>query len=433
MESTVVKSEKGTTQKHIPSFKNFEESSKFKLGFQLVGTRYQYANTLRRLIEAEVETVGFRCETSPETISSSDIKIKHNDTSMTNETLAHRISLIPINVQNPIGWTPETAEKYLFVLNVSGNKDTYRDITCADFEIRKKKSTGTNPIDSNSAEKDIDYEIIDNKIFFPGSLQKFLIIILDPGVHKKLIFTAKATLGSGKEHARFRPTCLCGYKYTLDNDPKNIKQYFTQWLSVFKKAGHITDETSEEYKQYQREFNTMERNRVYLKNDKDEPFSFDFEIESIGILSVIYIVKRALEIGMEMVKKYIQINPISGGDAGSILPALDGLGLSIVPVQDKKMEGYDFIFENQDYTLGNLLQTWLVDNLVSLDYNKKPTESNPVIRFAGFHVPHPLENKMVLTIGCSDEFTARRAVVMACRGVHGMLLDMGLKWVSITK
>jgi DNA-directed RNA polymerase subunit L len=117
---------------------------------------------------------------------------------------------------------------------------------------------------------------------------------------------------------------------------------------------------------------------------------------------------------------------------GAILPALP-VDLRIVPTQGLKMEGYDFIFENHDHTLGNLLQTWLVDNLISLDQKKKPTEDNPIIYFAGYNVPHPLENKMVLTIGCSSEFTARRAVVKACRGIHALFQHMALQWALVAK
>jgi len=65
-----------------------------------------YANTLRRTMITDVETVAFRADIS-ETGTTGDVVITSNSTPMSNEMLAHRISLIPIHVIRPLEWDPE--------------------------------------------------------------------------------------------------------------------------------------------------------------------------------------------------------------------------------------------------------------------------------------------------------------------------------------
>ena len=50
---------------------------------------------------------------------------------------------------------------------------------------------------------------------------------------------------------------------------------------------------------------------------------------------------------------------------------------------------YKFIFLDADDTIGNLLQKQLL--------------KDPVVTFAGYHVPHPLESKMLIRLITSDK------------------------------
>ena len=79
------------------------------------------------------------------------------------------------------------------------------------------------------------------------------------------------------------------------------------------------------------------------------------------------------------------------------------------------MMGYDCLIEGQDHTFGNMIQTWLVDHHVDGD-------DNPRITFAGYKIPHPLKDEMLLRIGVQDnsEVTVRGAIAMAARGCKAM-------------
>jgi DNA-directed RNA polymerase subunit L len=221
---------------------------------------------------------------------------------------------------------------------------------------------------------------------------------------------AKATKGTGREHARFCPVSQCSYEYTPDSDPQRIQEMFTSWLNVAKKASSV-DKGSERYNELLREFNTMQVKRCYKINEKNEPFSFDFTVETAGVLPVNYIVERACEVGENMCSRYVNIHR---GE----LPAEMTLSAS-----DSRIIGFDFLIRGHDHTLGNLLQTWLVENHIQGD-------ATPKVTYAGYSVPHPLRDEMILRIGVEDgeEATARLALAEAAKGCVEMFQKLRASW-----
>jgi DNA-directed RNA polymerase subunit L len=368
--------------------------------FKMTNSHVTYANTLRRLILTGVETVAFRADMTS-TGSTTDVSVKKNDTPMTNEMLADRIGLLPIHVKDPQRWNNDL---YQFTLKVDGDKDRVRYVTSADFKIK-----------SMEALDDDDQKEIPTEQFFPRNPltgQTCLIAALQPGVgpnQQSIEIVAKATKGTGREHARFCPVSQCSYEYTLDTDPQRLDEMFIQWLAVAKKVVAV-DKASERYAELQREFNTMQRKRCFLLNDKGEPFSFDFTVESVGVLDVSYIVERACEVAENICLRYVNLDK---GD----LP--EDISLSTA---DSRVIGYDFLFRGHDHTLGNLFQTWMVENLIET--------ANPTITYVGYSVPHPLRDEMVLRVGVQDgkEGTARGAVATAARGCQELFRNLRTEW-----
>jgi DNA-directed RNA polymerase subunit L len=185
---------------------------------------------------------------------------------------------------------------------------------------------------------------------------------------------------------------------------------FNKWLTITKKVNN-PDKATERYAELQREFNTMQIKRCFKTNDKGEPFSFDFTVESVGVLDVKYIVNRACEVGENMCGRYVNLHEGDLPDEITLTPA------------DARVIGFDFLFRGHDHTLGNLLQTWLVEHHIE-------GEAKPAITYAGYSVPHPLRDEMVLRIGVKDgkEATARAAVAAAARGCVGWFQKLGGEW-----
>ena len=380
--------------------------------FTLEGSHVTYANTLRRLMLTGVETVAFRSDMTA-TGTTTDVSVKHNDTPMTNEMLADRIGLLPIHVTDPNTWNNK---KYLFTLNVVGDKDNVRYVKSEDFIITDVSHIGLVQANEGEEEKKEEGKRVPTELFFPRNPltnDTCLIATLQPGsgpTQQRIEIEASASKGTGREHARFSSVSQCSYEYTPDDNPQRIQELFMKWLTVTKKVNN-PDKATERYAELQREFNTMQIKRCFKVNERGDPFSFDFTVETVGVLDVKYIVNRACEVGENMCSRYVNL---SEGD----LP--DEITLTSA---DSRLIGFDFLFRGHDHTLGNLLQTWLVEHHIEGDVQ-------PAISYAGFSVPHPHRVEMVLRVGVKDgkESTARAAVAAAARGCAEWFQQLRGEW-----
>jgi len=384
------------------NFDNLRKLDDRTYAFTLSPIHVSYANTLRRIIMTGVESVAFRADMTS-TGSTTDVLVKRNDTPMTNEMLADRIGLLPIHVTEPLSWKDD---KYMFSLKVSGSKDSTTFVKSGNFQIKEIVPGEDEPV------------IVQTDKFFPPNPitgDTCLIATLQPGsgaTQQVIEIEARATKGTGREHARFNPVSQCSYEYTPDSNPQRIEEMFQTWLNVAKKAGGI-DKGSERYNELRREFNSMQIKRCFKVNEKNEPFSFDFTIESAGVLSVPYIVERACEVGENMCSRYVNIHR---GELPSEMT---------ISSADSRIIGFDFLIRGHDHTLGNLLQTWLVENHIQ-------GNATPKITYAGYSVPHPLRDEMLLRIGVEDgeESTARLAFAEAAKGCVVMFQKLRASWRS---
>jgi DNA-directed RNA polymerase subunit L len=210
-------------------------------------------------------------------------------------------------------------------------------------------------------------------------------------------------------------TSRCAYGYSRDDDPERKKEVFTLWLNKHKKVNVTELESNPTRKaELEREFETMEVQRCYKKDERGEPYSFDFVVESVGVLSPGYIVSRALEVLQAKVLRYASI------DSGD-LPE----NLKVRPA-DARMKGFDFVFQKEDHTMGNLLQTWMEHNLMD--------EGAEQVTFVGYKVPHPLRDEMVLRVGVDSgkDVDARAAVAKAARECAQMFKNWSGAWAAVS-
>lgn len=386
-----------------PVFSNFNQSTRNILQFQLAPTDVAYANALRRVIMTEVETVAFRSEIL-ENGSTSGIKILKNSTPMSNEMLAHRIGLIPIHVSNPLEWD---SESHVFKMNIVNESADLMDVVAADINVLRVREEGEEPLAVPSVE-----------FFHPDTHSKdtALIAVLKGHIGTQepeaLSFEATATIGIGRENAQFIPVSQCAYKYTPDTNPDRVREHFEAWLTTHKKvSAEELAQNPTKKQEFEREFKTMEIARCYQINERGEPNSFDYVVESVGVLDPVYIVSRALQVLQEKATFY------ASADTGD-LP----LNVQTRPA-DARMKGFDFVFQGEDHTLGNILQTWMDANL--MDTNE--------ITYVGYKVPHPLKDEMVLRVGVDDgkEHTARVALVKAARGLAALFKSWAANWAAV--
>ena len=393
----------------MATFQNIQVPSERRLQFTLGPTAYPYANTLRRAIMTLVSVVGFRSDPPGVVLDTPDIKILQNDSNtQPNELLAHRISLIPIHGADPLKWDPD---RIVFKLDVTNESPDPRDVMAADIQVFERRKAA----DLSEALVEIP-----GRSFFPANTltRDTCLITTLPGKRSSQAPTLKAemraTVGLGREHARFIPTSQASYAYTLDTNTERRNQHFERWLVRHKKVEPDSLKDDEARRsELDREFKTMEIQRIYLVDEKGEPNSFDFQIESIGPMAPRAIVERALLGLIEMCKGFV------GLDAGDLPDSISTVS------SDTLMTGFDFTIKNQDHTFGNMIQTWLVEHHVE-------GEANPNLKFAGYKIPHPLKDEMLLRIGVDDgnELTARTTIAMAARGCQAMFESWLAAWTG---
>jgi DNA-directed RNA polymerase subunit D len=146
--------------------------------FTLGGVRPSFANALRRAMIAEVPTLAI-----------DDVRIYDNTSALFDEMLAHRLGLIPIKTDLATYSSKETCAcegagcpgcSVTFTLSVEGPKT----VQSGDLIPQDPKAV---PVHDNIP-----------------------IVKLTKG--QKLVLEARAVLNTGKEHAKWQPTIICGYK-----------------------------------------------------------------------------------------------------------------------------------------------------------------------------------------------------------------------------
>lgn len=383
-------------------FQELKKQGRDAISFRMAPTDVAFANTLRRLILTGVESVAFRSDIN-ELGKTSDVEVKRNNTPMTNEMLADRIGLIPIAVKNPLEWDPE---KYVFRLSVINESAEPRDVVAADFEVFEKDKEGK------------EVPVANTNFFHPDPVtgDTALIAVLKgkrPGQAPEGIeLTAKATIGRGREHSRFNPVSQCSYRYTRDTDERRLGELFEKWLTKAKKIPDPKALEEDQRKALMAEYNTMEIDRCYLMDKNGEPNSFDFFVETVGTMDPYTIVRRALDVAAVMCSTYTSLDTAALPQDVRVVPA------------GNRLEGFDFIFQKQDHTLGNLFQSYI--DLFLMDGSK--------VTYVGYNVPHPLRDEMVLRLGIAggQEVEARKVLAETARGCVALFKGFKDSWLRAT-
>jgi DNA-directed RNA polymerase subunit L len=407
-------------------FKNYVESGQPLLTdpeakdtgrFLLENTSTTVANTIRRCILSETRSVGFRADlTNP---SDPGITIRKNTSVIFNEMLAHRLTLVPLAVRRIDDFDPAN---YQCVLSIKNDKKgsaaaDLLHVTSADFRVLEKGEDGSFSdagLPAASALFPVD----------PITKDACLIATLRPQWNpeqpsEEIDLTAYPVIGTGREFMGFCPVAQCSFENTRDPDPVRQEQFFKDWLVAFKKIDDITKVAPEVIEKYRAEWETMAIQRCFLVDGKGEPNSFTFTVESVGIRPVQEIVAEGIQAVIRLVTPYAD---------GS--KSLADMGVTSQP-PDSRMTGVDLLFDGQEHTLGNLLQTLITELYIDTGSLESP------IVFAGYKVRHPLKREMTLRLGfregvAGDMTTiAQSIVVNAAAQAKKIFEDLALSWTAL--
>lgn len=358
--------------------------------FELANINSSTANAIRRLMISHIKTVGFRTE--PYTACQLDVKV--NDTPLHNQFTLHRISMIPINVTKPDSFD---VDDYLFIINVSNNTNSIINITSEDFQIRQ---ISTNKMLSRDEVKKYfppdaitgNYILINKlrpKHFTPSKqvskdvveemAKEFNKLAIDEDITHFHI-EGKAIVSNAVENAHFSAVACASYINTVDPDKalSGLKEYIDKQNETAK-LKNVTAMTPE---QLTRRFELTERARFFYTNNKNEPNVFTFKIETVSCIPPLVIFHRAIDILKEKIHTFVS-NLVTKNENVIKISASSQLN-----------GGYDIIVQDEDDTLGNIVQSHLC--MLFADFNL-PKEQQK-LKYIGYKRPHPLEKHIIFSV-----------------------------------
>ena len=285
-------------------------------------------NAIRRISIANLSVYCF----SRNTI---EFKINQNHN---HDFLSMRFSLLPLNttefqkMEEMPGFELEKVFAELNVANDSEISGDFKSVYSDDFHIYSGD----------------DKTLLDTSKLI--TIPKILLLKLKPG--ERISCSIGVMKGTHKENGgMFSPVSKCLYYFEPDETE----------LSKMERS-------------------ILDKEKIYLKNKSGNPSIYNYEIETDGQLPVEAIFSMACDYAVELIRS--KQNEIKKIDVSSSVS---------IKTSPTNMQGYDFIFENSDDTLGNLIQTF---GLKDKD-----------IKYIGYNIPHILDKKLFIRISLGDDIS----------------------------
>lgn len=347
------------------SFHNLTASDHGRiLSFEIQDIDVSIVNALRRILWNDIENVGVFFDVHD--VKHSDIHIHVNTSPLHNEFISQRISLIPLQFSEE---EIDSYEKlrYKFVIDKTNTSYEMISVTSDDIMI----------IDTNT-DKPISKAMRD-RVFPRDRFTKDPIVItkLKPNMENpsnggSLQCEFYASKGTKDKH-----TCYC---------PVSLSTYYN---AIDKKAA---DEAFKSYEGTRTAFDALEAQRIFHKNEFNEPTKFQFEVETECAIPPKHLVSKAFEC---LVKKLVSLK--EGLDSAN----QDVVRLQLLTEGEKQENIINVTIFKETHTIGNLLQCLLYNYHIR---EKKAKE----LTYVGYNCPHPLQQVCLLRLAFSGKKTERQ-------------------------
>ena len=329
-----------------------EENEQLK--FTLSGVNVSIANSLRRIVLSEIETVVFKAYNE----DVNTCKVEKNTSQFNNEIIKQRLGCIPIHIDD----LNMPLDNYIMELDEENDSDTIRIVTTKDFKI--KNITTETYLSENDKQN----------IFPPSDQTGYYIDFLRlkpklsddiPGEAIKL--SCKFSIGTSRENGMFNVVSCCSY----GNTPDDVKQEIE--LNKLKKTWKDEGMKPDQIKFEAENWRLLDGKRI-TKTD-----SFDFTIESIGVFTNQDIVHKGCDV---LIKKLVEVDTMIDEDK-----------LEIIESNTTMKNCYDVIIKNEDYTIGKAIEYVL--------YTKFYEKDN-LLSFCGFKKVHPHDDDSIIRVAYNN-------------------------------
>ena len=363
------------------------ENTNNVMRFTLSDVNVSLANAIRRTLLSDIPIVVFK--TSP--YEENKATIMSNTSRLNNEVIKQRLSCIPIHITD----LDTPLQNYIMEVDEVNDSDTITYVTTEHFKI-KNIETGKYLNEQQTRSMFPPNQHTGHYIDFVRLRPK----ISDELPGEKLNMKCEFSIGTCKEDGMFNAVSTCAYGYTQDLALVEIE--LAKKLQIWRDAGLKQEEIEFEKKNWL----MLDALRLTI------PDSFNFIIESIGIFTNEMLIVKACNI---LIKRLHDLNDIIETDE-----------LSIELSQNTMVNCYDITLENEDYTIGKIIEFMLYStyfqvklsakeqyNVMGLKKNAKESEIkevykktqmnlNAVMTYCGFKKFHPHDSHSIIRVAYKE-------------------------------
>jgi DNA-directed RNA polymerase subunit L len=324
------------------------------LTFRLSGVNVSFANSFRRTILSDIPMIVFRTTPNEE----NKCTIYENTSRLNNEIIKQRLSCIPIHIKDVEEFP---LKNHVLIVDVENNTDNIIYVTSEDFVI-KDLTTG----------KELPNDKI-REIFPPDDITGYFIdfIRLRPRITdeipgEKISLKCEFDIGTAKEDGMFNAASTCSYGFTIDTSLQEVE--LAKKMQSWKDEGKTSDQINFESENWK----LLEGKRIYKKD------SFDFILQSVGVYTNDEILNLACKL---LIQKLNDLDAIIENDE-----------LEIKTSENTLSNSFDIILENEDYTIGKVLEYCLYSKFY---------ETN-ILTFCGFKKIHPHDSYSIIRVAYKE-------------------------------
>ena len=336
---------------HVEINQNIKNISSDCTSFTLSGVNVSLANAIRRTILSDIPVVVFK--TLPYELNKANIIT--NTTRLNNEILKQRLSCIPIHIKD---FENVPLKNYLLEVNVENITDNIIFVTTKDFKV-KNLLTG-----DYLSEKD------NTSIFPPNDYTGYYIdfVRLRPKLSddlpgEKINLTCEFTIDTAKEDGMFNVVSTCSYGFTQDD--VEMERVLTKKEQEWKDQGLKQEQIDFEKANWK----LLDGLRITKKD------SFDFVVETLGVYTNYELLEKSCDI---IIKKLKDLETMIETDE-----------IKINKSQNTIANSFDIILENEDYTIGKIIEYMLYS---------KYFEGIKTMTFCGFKKMHPHDSDSIVRV-----------------------------------
>lgn len=357
--------------------------------FDIENVHNSLTNSIRRCALSKVPTVGF----IGTPYNKSSIKIHVNNTPLHNEFLIHRISMVQINYKKVEQYDED---EFQYEIDEINDTNEIMDITTEHFKVKRLSNN-----------QYLSYEDT-RKLFPPDPITGDfpLLTVLKPkhytplkynteimnqinsnyekkdADHSRLYLEARAKIGmaTGDNNAHFCPISTMACTYKIDEAKAKLAE--EQYVAFEVEKAKLHDITPYSEEKLRKRFQISEKERHFHTNDRGEPNKFTYTIESVGIIPPLVVFHTAIKLLINKINLFVS-NVVNKNK-------------SVITMQPSQQfdNGYELIINNEDDTLGYIVQSYL--SRLYCDYLND--EDQWKINYIGYRKPHPLINHIIITI-----------------------------------